>query len=585
MREAANAWCTKKQTKGRGSNMRKKGNKAWVWLVGALLASSLTLGCASVQTGGAAKEEEKPVVELADANAKEGSFWKDDEVIMKFGERDLSYADMKNYFLVESDGTAELTELPKDQQMRFFNKFFFEKLFAKEAKTRGLENSQDYLDRTRAKRYSILVKIFQKYEIAAKNIPSDEYLMQSIPPAEDEVQVRVIVKDDPKDAQKVYQRIKAGEDFIKVWEEQNEGLQKADGGLSPWLSVHNPHKFPPPTIEKFLGQPTGALLEPFYMDIGFLVIKIADKRPAEFLRKKELENQRSKLTYDYQKYKYDERMKELRQAAKVVVHEDVVDSFATKTGDRNAIIVEIDGDRYPASEVLEELIDAGHGGQPVRQRVDGFVESALAGREAIRLGLDKHPAFVGRWNLEEDRTLARELSRTTVKAADKAEIKEDEIVGFIKANPDKFLLPESRLVLAIMTEKKEKAEEAIARLDKGEEFAKVAADLSTHAESSSKGGELGWSEKSDLPKPFQEPLFSMDEGAYTKTPLEVLSNEETPIWFVVKVGGVRKPSPAPIERVNLRTAETKLRNQKRASSLGLLADEISFKFGYKLCID
>jgi len=59
---------------------------------------------------------------------------------------------------------------------------------------------------------------------------------------------------------------------------------------------------------------------------------------------------------------------------------------------------------------------------------------------------------------------------------------------------------------------RKKADEAMARAKQGEDFPKLAQELSQDAGSAPQGGDLGWAERSFFVGPFADALFSMNEG-------------------------------------------------------------------------
>ncbi len=56
------------------------------------------------------------------------------------------------------------------------------------------------------------------------------------------------------------------------------------------------------------------------------------------------------------------------------------------------------------------------------------------------------------------------------------------------------------------------AQDVLARLRKGEDFAKLATELSQDAGSAAEGGDLGWSERSAFVGPFADSVFALTEG-------------------------------------------------------------------------
>ena len=63
-----------------------------------------------------------------------------------------------------------------------------------------------------------------------------------------------------------------------------------------------------------------------------------------------------------------------------------------------------------------------------------------------------------------------------------------------------------------VTQAKERAAEAIARVKAGEEFAKVAGDMSDDPGTKATGGELGWFQRGSINSEWEPIVFSMDKG-------------------------------------------------------------------------
>lgn len=71
----------------------------------------------------------------------------------------------------------------------------------------------------------------------------------------------------------------------------------------------------------------------------------------------------------------------------------------------------------------------------------------------------------------------------------------------------------------ILMDDRDKAVAAIERLDKGEDFAKLASELSI-GPSKKDGGDLGWFEKNQMVSEFSEATQQLADGAYSKTPVK-----------------------------------------------------------------
>jgi peptidyl-prolyl cis-trans isomerase SurA len=85
-------------------------------------------------------------------------------------------------------------------------------------------------------------------------------------------------------------------------------------------------------------------------------------------------------------------------------------------------------------------------------------------------------------------------------------------VSAVKLSHILFKLPEHATEQQL-AEAKEKAAQAIARVKAGEEFGKVAGDVSDDVGTKATGGELGWFQRNSLANPDWEPIvFAMEKG-------------------------------------------------------------------------
>ena len=93
----------------------------------------------------------------------------------------------------------------------------------------------------------------------------------------------------------------------------------------------------------------------------------------------------------------------------------------------------------------------------------------------------------------------------------------------VKARYETFIAenPASEEVNArhILLETEEEARDVIARLDKGDDFAELASELST-GPSSSQGGDLGYFTAEQMVPEFSQAAFALETGSYSKDPVQ-----------------------------------------------------------------
>ncbi len=91
---------------------------------------------------------------------------------------------------------------------------------------------------------------------------------------------------------------------------------------------------------------------------------------------------------------------------------------------------------------------------------------------------------------------------------------------------------------------REKVVGVIKRAKAGEDFAKLAREVSEDPGSKDKGGDLGWVTSGTMVPPFEQALFALKKGEITAEPVR------TPFGFhAIKVGEVREASRKPLKEV------------------------------------
>lgn len=137
-------------------------------------------------------------------------------------------------------------------------------------------------------------------------------------------------------------------------------------------------------------------------------------------------------------------------------------------------------------------------------------------------GLDKKPEIREQLQFLSDSFLEQEYMIRAV--GKEATVTDEEVKRFYDANERGFLAPEQVRARHILIrvpsdasgEEKKKAREKIegvwGRIKKGEDFARLAAELSEDTNSQMNGGDLGYFTKGQMAKPFEEAAFSLKPG-------------------------------------------------------------------------
>lgn len=92
-----------------------------------------------------------------------------------------------------------------------------------------------------------------------------------------------------------------------------------------------------------------------------------------------------------------------------------------------------------------------------------------------------------------------------------AEVSEEEVTAYYRANLDEFRRPAQLRARQILVPTKEEAEQALARLEQGEKFADLAREISLSPDRET-GGDIGFFGRNQLPVEFDEVLFKLPVG-------------------------------------------------------------------------
>lgn len=160
--------------------------------------------------------------------------------------------------------------------------------------------------------------------------------------------------------------------------------------------------------------------------------------------------------------------------------------------------------------------------QVKEQLLQQMVQALVISQSAKQSGFDAKPDIKEHLELLKNSFLANEYLKREV--IQKVTVSDNEVKTYYDANKDEFKTPEmvrARHILflveasATAEEKKkvyDKAAETLKRIKGGEDFAKLASELSDDPGSKPKGGDLGFVARGKTVKPFEEALFSLKPG-------------------------------------------------------------------------
>jgi len=137
-----------------------------------------------------------------------------------------------------------------------------------------------------------------------------------------------------------------------------------------------------------------------------------------------------------------------------------------------------------------------------------LIEQKLYAIEAKGQGLDHEPRVRQAIQHAIDNVLAESLLK---RAIDRLDLSDVGLMKFYNENAASFMSTSRVKARHINTRSKEEAQAAMKEIEKGRDFAEVAAERNIDS-SKSKGGDLGWIAKGMMVKPFEDALFSLKKG-------------------------------------------------------------------------
>lgn len=167
----------------------------------------------------------------------------------------------------------------------------------------------------------------------------------------------------------------------------------------------------------------------------------------------------------------------------------------------------------------------------------------------------------------------------------KGNIKEDEIKKYYNENTvgdvsaKHILIKVDTSVEDGLTdeEAKEKAEKLIKKLDKGADFDKLAKENSDDTGSKENGGDLGFFNKGDMVKEFEDAVYALKVDEYTKEPVKTSYGYH----IILKTGEKKKPKYKEIKNTIIEKLTKEKQEEDPTLSITAL-DEIRKKHGFKI---
>lgn len=214
-------------------------------------------------------------------------------------------------------------------------------------------------------------------------------------------------------------------------------------------------------------------------------------------------------------------------------------------------------------DIVKQDVQASGGKADDKAIVSLLIRNKLLAQEAVRLGIDNRSDYAARKEIRQTELLATLLINETLKSNPISEdMLKKEYENFRNTIGTKEY---SARHIQLKTEAEAKA--IIARLAKGDDFAKLAKEKSGDAVTRDNGGNIGWFTRNMIIPPLVEAATKLQKGAYTTLPIQ--SNAG---WHVLKLDDVRDFQPPTYDKV-----KDQLRNRLNNQQIGKLVESLRAK--------
>ncbi len=207
------------------------------------------------------------------------------------------------------------------------------------------------------------------------------------------------------------------------------------------------------------------------------------------------------------------------------------------------VLAKVDGQPITDEDVADAMTDIGPGlpqklEGAARQKyvLDYLVDLKLAAKKAEADKLTTSPEFERKLAYYREKLAMEQLLSSVGKAATTEEAERKAYDDAAKAEPPQQEIHARHILLPT----EEEAKKALARVKGGEDFAKVATELSK--DPSGNGGDLGWFTKDRMVPEFSDAAFKLKEGEISE-PVKTQFG-----WHIIKIEGSRTKSFPPSSR-------------------------------------
>lgn len=194
-----------------------------------------------------------------------------------------------------------------------------------------------------------------------------------------------------------------------------------------------------------------------------------------------------------------------------------VASCAKDNGQKSGYVMKIDGNVYTQEDVQAEMNtlpemakEFFQGPEGTARFVDELVKKELLYIEAKNRGLDKNKDFQRKVEEFKKITLINQLLEKEIGTA--AKISDKDVKDYYDKHKEDFIVNNQVRLSHIVVKTDDDAKKVYERLKKGEDFAKIASDVSLDKASAKSGGDIGSFKRGEMKPELEEVAFRMKKG-------------------------------------------------------------------------
>lgn len=192
-------------------------------------------------------------------------------------------------------------------------------------------------------------------------------------------------------------------------------------------------------------------------------------------------------------------------------------SCARDDGQKGVYVAKINGVSITKEDVMEEMNNLPDiareffkGQEGVERFVDELIKKEMLYIEAKKRGLDKNKEFERQVEEFKKITLINKLLEQEMEAL--AKVTEQDMKDYYEKNKHEFMMTNQVRLSHIIVKTEEDTRKVYERIQKGDDFGKIAAEMSIDKATSKSGGDLGSFKRGDMVPELEEIAFSLRKG-------------------------------------------------------------------------